>query len=52
VILDRATLRVKTQLYGLRYVMREWFFTTALLVISTTGFMIFLGVLAFITVAK
>lgn len=32
--------------------MRNWFFTVAFLTVSTCGFMIFLGFLAFLTVAK
>ena len=49
---NSANIRIKTILYGTRYLMRNWFFTTAFLVVSITGFMIFLCTLAFITAAR
>lgn len=52
VTLASATIQVKTALRGLRYFMREWFFTTAFVAIMASGFMIFLVLLAFLSVAR
>ena len=47
-----AKLHVRSSLFGIRYFMRSWFFTTAFTLICSTAFTFFLTFLAFFTVVK
>ena len=49
---SQAVLRVRSSLFGLRYLMRQWFFTTALVTISSITLTCFLGFLAFFVVIR
>ena len=52
VTIVRATLRVKSALFGLRYLMRHWFFTTAFVIISSIAMSMFLTMVVFLVVLK
>ncbi len=51
-VFNSATIIVKSSLFGIRYFMRNWFLTTALVFISTFSSMIFLSFVAFFVVLK
>jgi hypothetical protein len=43
---------MKTSLFGVRYLMRHWFFTTAILIIGSLTISIFLGFFLFYLALK
>ena len=45
-------IKIRTSLFGIRYFMRHWFFTSATIVISTMTLSIFLGFVGFYMAAK
>lgn len=52
VVFTNAVLRVRTSLFGFRYMMRHWFFTTAFLSTTTIAAIIFMTWFSFFLVVK
>jgi hypothetical protein len=49
---SKAMLKVKTSLFGIRYFMREWFFSVAIVIISAITTILFLGAMVFFMLAR
>lgn len=52
IVFTNAVLKIRTSLFGFRYLMRHWFFTTAFVAISFMTSAIFLTCLSFFIVIK
>lgn len=44
---SNAEIKVRTSLFGIRYLMRQWFYTTAFVIIASLTTMIFISMVAF-----
>ena len=50
--IKKAILKVRTTLYGVRWYMQEWFFTSMIIVVVTVTKLITCGVLVFVLILK
>ena len=50
--IKKAILKVRTTLYGVRWYMQEWFFTSMIIVVVTVTKIISCGVLVFVLILK
>ena len=50
--IKKAILKVRTTLYGVRWYMQEWFFTSMIIVVVTVTKLISCGVLVFVLILK
>ena len=50
--IKKAILKVRTTLYGVRWYMQEWFFTSMIIVVVTVTSLISSGVFVFVVILK